>query len=289
MNDLKMISPKCSLVKIEDLEPKSNYAVLIDSTEENYISAFKDQINKLASFYEKNRLKYVFVLIDEKLKLEDAFPELISNFGAKDELNDLKIILEMIYSTDKVVHAQIVDNSLIEIYGYTNAVQNFDKYVYDILNKTITQLSNNLNNLMAFKLFLKENSKLKIFFKFDAIYFNDLAIQLSAYEAFAIKLDDQKALHIACSNKKLKNNPRKLDKIDEIKEWRKNVDKFIEEYMENFGQEFINMPFGRNSEDSKNVLYDKNSLEIAWVNDNQIEIFGLKEEIANFKNKIFNC
>lgn len=289
MNDIKMISPLCQLILIEDQSNNRQLnGVLINSTEDNYIQCYKDQIMKLMTFYEKNRLKHVYIMIDEKLKLDQAFKELIENFNSKNELNDLRIILEMIYNTDKVVHVQLIDKSIIEIYGYTNAVQNFDTFVYEILNKTINKINNNLNNMLAFKVSVKDNPKLAVFFKFDGIYFNDLALQLTGLDAYGVKLEEQEAIHLACLNKKLKNNPKKLEKLDEIKDWRKNIDDYINHYVDNFCFESIEMPFGRNSDECKSILYDKNTLDIAWINEEKIEVFGLKEEIEKFKQKILN-
>ncbi|CAF0723761.1 unnamed protein product [Brachionus calyciflorus] len=288
MNDLKMISPICQLVYVKDKENNPQHGgILIESEDEKYIESYKIQMEKLLNYYENNRLKHVYNLIDDKLKMDEVFPTLISNFNSKNELNDLKIILEMIYNSDKVVHAQIVDKKLIEIYGYTNAVQNYDNYALEILNKTINYFNNNLNNLLAFKIFQKDVSKLSVFFKFDGYYFNDFVEQLTPYEAHVVKIDENKAIHLACFSKKLRNNPRKLEILNEIRNWRSEIEDFVNEYLEMFDIEQIKMPFSRNSELPKSILYDKNTLDIIWIDDDQLEIFGLKEEIEKFKSRIF--
>lgn len=288
IDDLKLVSNECKLVYVkEENVPMELCGVMIYTNEEKYIETYKVELEKIFDFYEKNRLKHIYNLIEDKLKRDEIFPTLISNFNSKNELNDLKIILNMIYLDDKVVHAELTDKKLIEVYGYTNAVQNYDNYAIDILKKTMQRFKNNLNNLLAFKLRQKENPKIGIFFKFDANYFNDFAMQIAAYEAHVVKIDDQKAIHIACFNKKIRNNAHNLEFVESVYNWRESIDAFVYQYLELFGIEQFKVPFTRNSLECQSILYDKSVLDVSWIDENEIEVVGIQQEIDNLKFKLF--
>ncbi|RNA30512.1 hypothetical protein BpHYR1_029212 [Brachionus plicatilis] len=287
IDDLKLVSNDCRLVYVKgEVDPMEQCGIMIDSDEEKYVEAYKTELEKILNFYEKNRLKHVYNLIDEKLKREEIFSTLISNFSSKNELDDLKIILNMIYLDDKVVHAQLTDKKLIEVYGYTNAVQNYDTYSIEILNKTMNHFKNNLKNLLAFKLWQKENPKISIFFRFDGNYFNDFVMQIAAYEAHVVKLDDQKALHIACFNKKLRNSANCLDVVEDTYNWRQSIDSFVFQYLELFGIEQFKVPFTRSSQECQSVLYDKSVLDVSWIDENEVEVVGIQHEIEKLKLKL---
>lgn len=287
IDDLKLVSNDCKLVYVKGKnEPMEQCGVIIETDDEKYIETYKTGLEKIFNFYEKNRLKHVYNLIEEKLKRDEIFPTLITNFTSKKELDDLKIILNMIYMDDKVVHAELTNKKLIEVYGYTNAVQNYDNYAIEILNKTISYYRSNVKSLLAFKLRQKENPKIEVFFKFDGNYFNDFVVQTAGYDAHVVKLSDQKAIHIACFNKKLRNNAHNLDVVDNVYNWRDSIDAFIFQYLELFGIEQFKVPFTRDSQECKNVVFDKSLLEVFWIDDNEIEVIGIQQEIEKLKLKL---
>ena len=76
--------------------------------------------------------------------------------------------------------------------------------------------------------------------------------------------------------------------INKVNEWRDKVDHFLKIYFDKaqFVYDTIQIPFSKYDSLASQFLYDKNSLDIKWIDENTIDVFGLKTEIENLKIRI---
>lgn len=74
-----------------------------------------------------------------------------------------------------------------------------------------------------------------------------------------------------------------------IYSWRTRVDTFIREYMMLFDSAVIDLPFSRDSEEAFRFLYDKYALDAVWMSDTQVKVFGVKQNIEEFHQRVYAC
>ena len=121
----------------------------------------------------------------------------------------------------------------------------------------------------------KRYPKLKLFFMFKDLYFNDLNEQLmreKLVESIVRSNLDESLVFRNCA------------------ESSESVRKFVELYMEKFVYEVVEVPFEHGDEMCKQIKYDANRLDIVWIGDCKLRLFGLVENVNSFKEKIFdNC
>jgi hypothetical protein len=147
--------------------------------------------------------------------------------------------------------------------------------------KTNTSKISNVNNDLEFTINAQSKPKIALFFKFDDLYFNDFNSKVAALGAQAIKLKDQKMKIKFIS---LNNQPNAMKK----KHWKNSIQQFLSDYLSHFSTQVLSLPFKRDDPQTANIMYDKNTLEVAWCSQTELHIFGLKSEIENFKQRIFN-
>ena len=196
--------------------------------------------------------------------------------------------MNVFYKSDKIVHVQLNQNEKeFEVYGYSKAMQGFSDFVRKKIDKAVNKILNQNQAKLEFTVKIPTELSAALFNYFDGMYLDDLIIRLKLLDAFVVNLGNQNMMfEIGCLNNNLKK--KKLNLTKSVNEWRSNVDNFLRAYVEQvkFCGETIVMPFSRTSPEAVEFLYDKNSLNIKWIADNTIEVFGLKQLLEQFKKII---
>jgi hypothetical protein len=74
--------------------------------------------------------------------------------------------------------------------------------------------------------------------------------------------------------------------VDRVFEWKQRVDEFVASYMGKFAKETFEVGFSNDDPKSDGVMYDLNKLEVIWLSETTVELFGLISEIQTFKENV---
>lgn len=260
------------------IESNSDLFIISKSDNNNII-----QINKLLNEYETKKVKEEFIKLDQILQSNAILLETVNN---ENSLNEIRKIMTVFYKSDQVIHVQLNDNNEFQLYGYSKAVDGFKDYLKLKIDKAINKILKQNQAKLEFTLKISDELKTALFSKFNGIYLSDLIKRLEELNAFAINLDSNSSFQIGCLDKSLKK--KNLNMINKVNEWRDRVDHFLKIYFDKaqFVYDTIQIPFYKYDSLASQFLYDKNSLDIKWIDENTIDVFGLKTEIENLKIRI---
>lgn len=254
-----------------------------------------DQLSNFLSNYERNLLREEVIALSEQFSQEDAMSQLLKQILNETGINDLKQIMTVFYKSDKVVQVELSQANEFEVYGYAKAVTGFKEYILKQIDKTLHKLARQDELKLEFKVKLPSELSEALFQYFDGIYLNDLVKRLESLRAFATHDVDNSSLLIGCLDKKVvqANKKKKNAQVSrEITEWRSCLDEFFGVYVDRmrFAREILDTPFKRVDSRADEFMYDKNSLDLKWIADMQVEVFGLCAEIQKLKQRLLlNC
>ena len=305
--DLKNIDSNLCLVRVESNgqeEARTNFAVVFESSKTKLELNLWTQISELIQDYENDRLKESSFKLPDYVRVEDIYMKVIRDLTKLDSSSNK----EKFNQCTNSIYIHLIENRLIEFYGYVQAVDLFEEFI-KLKNtnyfKSFTYMLTGLLHVSVSKL---QVPLLEIFYKFNGVYFEDLNEQLKKLNANAIITDDR-TIDIVCKSNLLNSYKGKLFKILRLYEksiyrdvddqenlgekyenalkWNALVREFLNLYLSNFSINKIeNMPFERDDEESKNFSYDQNLLDVHWLSLRSVKILGLKKEVDSFKQKI---
>jgi hypothetical protein len=248
-------------------------------------------ILNLISDYENKRLQQIQIPISymyhEGLK-QMSSPLLVRAFGQlKHELERLRKKLRTQFKSDKCVHAYFdLNTHSFELTGYREAVSLLSHHLQEAIQKIDQAISLKLKEKFCVKLSLNSDMRLGVFSKFNQLYFNDFKIKLAQMDTNINVFLEPDSLTI--NRKQSLPEPSHMTQAlyDEMSTWRINVEKFVRNYLSKFGGAPVEAPFDRDSPEAQTFLYDKNSLDIKWLDARKLTVFGIKEQIVDLKERL---
>lgn len=133
----------------------------------------------------------------------------------------------------------------------------------------------------SFIISVAEDSRVNMLFKFDEYYMKDFQRRLGELKATAVLKRGTQSVLISQMDS--------VNSKEAIYSWRTRVDTFIREYMMLFDSAVIDLPFSRDSEEAFRFLYDKYALDAVWMSDTQVKVFGVKQNIEEFHQRVYAC
>ena len=285
--DLKFISPNCRLV-LNNVSDQRNFEIAMKPTDS---VVAKNLVLNLISDYENKRLQRVQIPISymyhDGLK-QISSPLLMRAFGQlKHELERLRKKLRTQFKSEKCVHAYFdLSTHSFELTGYREAVALLARHLHEALEKIDQAISLKLKEKFCLKLSLSSDMRLGVFLKFDQIYFDDFKIKLAQMDSNVCVSLVPDSLII--NRKQPLPEPAHMTQAlyEEMSTWRINVEKFARNYLSKFGGAPVEAPFDRDSAEARTFYYDKNSLDIKWLDARKLIVFGIKEQIADLKERL---
>jgi hypothetical protein len=289
--DLEHISPNISL--------RLNDSKVIVTFDDGKKELLERKINDLCSVYDTEKLSALNIsiqFINHKKIYEIFFKNLIT-INSNAEINRK---FQNLHGSNKCVQINLIENnSIIEIYGYKKAVTLCEFFVRRCFGKSGLELKKILKKCLDIKYDNKINPLVDVFNKFDNnIFLSILNKSLLQLNAIAILSDWNKTIKIESFNDfdlnigKNRIVKRHLFSMlcpigNDIFTWSDNVNKCIKSFLSNFALVTLKIPFKPTDQETSHILYDKNRLDIVWLNENTIRILGIKTEIENFKKDLY--
>ncbi len=292
--DMKQICPDCELIAFRESENEKKIHFAFDLTnaymnDQLKKSNLKRFLNQLMDDYDRIRTNLIRIGLNEFfVHAEEAFSRLCSNLLSKKSIEDQIKKIKLLYNADSIVEVTIKQKEFVEIYGYKKAVELFEEYVRNRLSKTKHVLTTIAKEKLTFKFSAKHDPRLNVFFKFNNLYFENFAKQLSEkFMGKASKQSDSSSIQISCQNDDLKSLAnRNIEKLDLVFKWRSKCDDFIDIYLKNFSYEVFPMPFTKNDAKCNQLEYDSTKLEVSWLSETELELCGLQNEVNQFKDTV---
>ena len=307
--ELKNISPNLCVIRIEDTDNNGisdNLAVVFGTSKDNFELNLWNKVTKLIEDYENSRLKLSKFKISEIFKIEEIYMKIIEKLLNLESLKNTGKFANFNHFI-KTIYIHLIENRLIEFYGYANAVDTFEAFIKHKNIEHFKRFTYMAQGLLDFSIKLKKsNALLEIFYKFNDFFFKDINEQLKQIQAKAIKHGD--SIQIVCTDKKLityrgnffkslrdyekstftnKSQEGICQNYEEILKWNGLAKEFLKMYLLNFSCNVIErMPFSRQDKNSKDIKFDQNLLDITWLTDRSVRLLGIKTEVVSFEEKM---
>ena len=186
----------------------------------------------------------------------------------------------------------IENNKIIEIYGYKEAVSLCEIYINRRIRKSADELKRILTRCFDIKFTTKSNPVVDVFYKFENnIYLSILNKSLLQLNAIAVLTNCKKMIKIESFNdydlEKNKEFSKLCSMFNNVSQWSDQVNKCVASFLSNFSLVILKIPFKPTDQESFQIMYDKNRLDIVWLDENRIRILGVKSEIDKFKKELY--
>ena len=226
----------------------------------------RDRIESNVVEFEKNNLKQKDITIPSHLRREK-------------EISDLEKHLSRLFGTDRSVKYKIVDNQRVIVYGYGKQV---DRVNHETRSK-LSNLENNQRDRIKTKLNIKIADKKKHFQSvvlmiFKGIYLKELSDILAKSDARLEKTNESSGYRVVCTI----TDQKKMTNETYVQNWRGKIDSLINDYFSKF--ETVRLQTDKKMFDSSGISSDL--VDFFWLDNNRVELTGLKSEIKKVQNKI---
>jgi len=70
---------------------------------------------------------------------------------------------------------------------------------------------------------------------------------------------------------------------ESVEQWRQTIQEFMKKYMKLFLHKKIETPFAYTNPIAEQVTFDNQVLNVTWVGDRKLQVFGLKKDLNELK------
>lgn len=266
--DLKKISTDSHLA-IKKNAQNSNEIYVFNQIE----SVKQNEVVELTQSYETNKLTILTIDLTQHFSSNESIQNYIRYSNKEKFKKFLANSLIDNYGSENVLQIELRDEKYLDLRGYSKAVND----VNDIILQSILKKKNNqIDQLLSCQFFTQKDSRFNVFFSFNGIYFQHLSKCLSQLNAKAIKDKNKESISIECLNKDLLED-------ESFELWRQSIQEFMRKYMKLFSHEMIKTPFAYTNPIAEQVTFNKQCLDVTWVEDKKLQVYGLRKDLDELK------
>jgi hypothetical protein len=267
-------------IDLKKISSDSHLAIKKNAQNSNEIYVFNqnENINQkelfdLAQNYETNKLSLLTIDLTLYFSSNESIQGYV-RYSNKDKFKKfLANSLRDNYGSENILQIELRDEKYLDLRGYSKAVND----VNDIILQSVYKKKNNqIDRILSCQYCTQKDPRFNVFFSFDGIYFQHLKKCLSQLNAKAIEDKKKESISIECLNKKLLED-------EPLDEWRQTIEEFMKKYMKLFSHEMIKTPFTYTNPIVEEVTFNSRYLDVTWVGDQKVEVFGLKKDLNQFK------
>jgi len=232
-----------------------------------------NELLELAQIYEANKLSFLTINLSQHFGSNESIQGFV-RYSNKDKFKKfLTNFLRENHGSENVIQIEFRDEKYLDLRGYSKAVNDLNEIILQSIYK---KKNKQIDELLSCQFKTQKDPRINVFFSFNGTYFQHLSKCLSQLNGKAIKEKKQESISIECLNKDQMEN-------ESVEQWRQTIQEFMKKYMKLFLHEKIETPFAYTNPIAEQVTFDNQVLNVTWVGDRKLQVFGLKKDLNELK------